>query len=160
MNWQQVLEDKSLRDLPYKIELNRWGQIVMSPAKSRHSNFQGEIEFLLRTLKSPGRVFPECPIQTSDNVKVADVVWMSLGRYAQIKQQEVYETAPEICIEIISESNTMAEMMLKKDLYFEKGAFEFWLCDDQGKMSFYGRNGALTASEWVPNFPAQVVISE
>ena len=33
MKWQEVLEDKSLQDLTYKIELNRWGQIVMSPAK-------------------------------------------------------------------------------------------------------------------------------
>ena len=38
MKWQEVLEDKSLQDLPYKIELNAWGQIVMSPAKVRHSS--------------------------------------------------------------------------------------------------------------------------
>jgi hypothetical protein len=43
MNWQEVCEDKSLIDLPYKIELNRWGQIVMSPADYQHSSFQGEI---------------------------------------------------------------------------------------------------------------------
>lgn len=34
MKWQEVCEDKALQDLPYKIELNRWGQIVMSPAKN------------------------------------------------------------------------------------------------------------------------------
>jgi hypothetical protein len=30
-HWQNVLEDKALRDLPYKIEMNAHGQIVMSP---------------------------------------------------------------------------------------------------------------------------------
>ena len=158
MNWQQVLEDKSLRDLPYKIELNKWGQIVMRPAKSRPANFQGEIEHLLRTLKPGGRVFPECPVNTSDNVKVADVVWLSVERYAKVKDQDVYETAPEICVEILSESNTQSEMMQKKQLYIEKGALEFWLCDDQGRMSFHIASGALATSQLVPGFPAQVQI--
>ena len=29
MTCQEVCEDKDLADLPYKIELNRWGQIIM-----------------------------------------------------------------------------------------------------------------------------------
>ena len=40
MNWQEVCEDRSLQDLPFKIELNEYGQIVMSPA----SNEQGDHE--------------------------------------------------------------------------------------------------------------------
>ena len=142
MNWQQVLEDKSLQDLPYKIELNRWGQIVMSPAKNRHSSFQNEIEYLLRTQKPDGRVMPEGAIETSDNVKVADVVWLSRDRYERVKQEDVYSVAPEICVEILSPSNTMDEMMFKKDLYFERGAIEFWLCDDDGKSSFLCQVGS------------------
>jgi len=48
MRWQDVCGDKNLADLPYKIELNRWGQIVLSPADYQHSslqffNAQGEI---------------------------------------------------------------------------------------------------------------------
>ena len=36
MTWEEVLADRSLQDLPYKIELNKWGNIEMSPAKNRH----------------------------------------------------------------------------------------------------------------------------
>ncbi len=32
MKWQDVLLDKTLQDLPYKIELNEYGKIEMSPA--------------------------------------------------------------------------------------------------------------------------------
>lgn len=43
MNWQEVCADKNLQDLPFKIELNHWGQIVMSPTKNKHSVYQGLI---------------------------------------------------------------------------------------------------------------------
>jgi hypothetical protein len=36
MQWADVLADRSLRDLPYKIELDRNGNIIMSPASNRH----------------------------------------------------------------------------------------------------------------------------
>ena len=50
MKWEEVCEYKELQDLPFKIELNKWGQIVMSPVKVKHSFYQGEILFLLRSL--------------------------------------------------------------------------------------------------------------
>src|SRR5947208_1410506 len=76
MNWQEVCEDKSLADLPYKIELNRWGQIVMSPADYQHSSFQGEIIRWLNQLMPHGRAIPECAVDTAENTKVPDVVWI------------------------------------------------------------------------------------
>jgi len=158
MKWEEVCENKYLQDLPFKIELNRFGQIVMSPAKKKHSVYQGEIEHLLRVLKQGGKVFPECPIQTSDSVKVADVVWMSLERYQQTEDEEVLSIAPEICVEIKSASNTKAEMNSKKDLYLEARAEEVWFCSEKGQISFYNRQGQLSRSVLVPDFPEQVDI--
>ena len=37
MDWREVIENPSLRNLPFKIETNEWGQIVMTPATVRHS---------------------------------------------------------------------------------------------------------------------------
>ena len=45
--WAQLVNDPSLHDLPYKIELNREGTIEMSPANNRHGMRQGEIAMLL-----------------------------------------------------------------------------------------------------------------
>ena len=45
MQWQDVLADKSLRDLPYKIELNEYGHIEMSPTSYTHSYLQGTLAF-------------------------------------------------------------------------------------------------------------------
>lgn len=156
MNWQQVLEDKSLQDLPYKIELNAQGQIVMSPARNKHANFQGEIEHMLRTLAPKGRVFPECAVMTSDNVKVADVVWLSPERYEQVKEQDVYSMAPEICVEVKSPSNSVAAIDLKVKLYLDAQAIEAWTCGENGEIRFFDATGELVASKLVPGFPKKI----
>jgi hypothetical protein len=41
LRWAEVMNDRSLRDLPYKIELNIYGKIEMSPANNRHARLQG-----------------------------------------------------------------------------------------------------------------------
>ena len=156
MNWQEVCADTALQDIPYKIELNRWGQIVMSPAKNKHSVYQGLIQSIIQSMIKEGLTYPECPIQTEDNVKVADVVWVSKERYQQIKNDDVCSIAPEICIEIKSSSNTQEEMKFKKELYFKAGAEEFWLCNESGEMSFFNSDGQITNSAIVPNFPASI----
>ena len=63
MQWQDVLADKSLQDLPYKIELNEKGNIEMSPASLVHSLLQGELALLLGNTLS-GNIFTELAIQT------------------------------------------------------------------------------------------------
>ena len=156
MNWQEVCADTALQDIPYKIELNRWGQIVMSPAKNKHSVYQGLIQSIIQSMVKEGLTYPECPIQTEDNVKVADVVWISRERYQQIKNDDVCSVAPEIRIEIKSSSNTQEEMKFKKELYFKAGAEEFWLCNESGEMSFFNSDGQITNSAIVPNFPASI----
>jgi len=128
----------------------------MSPAKNRHGILQGKIEATLRALSPSGEVFPECAVNTSDNVKVADVVWVSPQRYQVIRDEDVCSIAPEICVEVKSESNTMEEMMIKKDLYLEKDAREFWLCDESGNMIFFDKTGKINGSVLVPKFPARI----
>jgi hypothetical protein len=56
MNWQEVCEHPSLQDLPFKIELNERGEIVMAPVKVVHSAYQGKISFFLGSLRKDGRV--------------------------------------------------------------------------------------------------------
>ncbi len=160
MTWEEVCADPALQDLPYKIELNKWGNIEMSPARSRHSEFQGEIQHLLRTLKQGGMAIPECAVETAENVKVPDVVWVSLERRRRTPREFAYTSAPEICVEILSPSNAPEEMTHKGQLYLQAGADEFWLCDEKGTMSFFDANGKLECSRLCPQFPAQVEIPD
>jgi Uma2 family endonuclease len=128
----------------------------MSPVKIRHSFYQGRIQRLLESLLNSGEVMPECAIDTSDGVKVADVVWCSAQRFDLIQDQVSASIAPEICIEVKSAGNTSDEMEFKKKLYFDAQATEVWICDEQGQITFCNRQGELSQSLLVPNFPNQI----
>jgi Uma2 family endonuclease len=156
MKWEEVCENKQLQDLPFKIELNKWGQIIMSPVKIKHSFYQGRIQRLLESLLKTGEVMPECAINTSDGVKVADVVWCSETRFDQIQDEISASIAPEICIEVKSSGNTIDEMEFKKQLYLEAQAIEVWLCNEQGQIKFYNQQSELEKSLLVPDFPTQI----
>lgn len=156
MKWEEVCQNQQLQDLPFKIELNKWGQIVMSPVKVKHSFYQGRIQRLLESFLTTGEVMPECALNTSDGVKVADVVWCCQQRFSQIEEEISASIAPEICIEVKSDANTIPEIDLKKPLYFEASAMEVWLCNQLGEMRFYNQQGELQQSEWVPKFPKQI----
>ncbi|HDN26548.1 MAG TPA: Uma2 family endonuclease [Thioploca sp.] len=156
MNWQEVCEDKKLQQLPFKIELNKWGQIVMSQATVIHSFYQGRIQTLLESFLTTGIVMPELVIETRDGVKVADVVWVSDERADIILDETAASIAPEICIEVKSGSNTLDEMLEKKDWYFKVGAEEVWICDKKGDIYFYNHDSSIKYSLRVPDFPTQI----
>jgi len=105
MQWQEVLADKSLHDLPYKIELNEKGLSEMSPASFIHSLLQGRLTKLLGN-QLEGEVFTELAVQTTKGIRVPDVAWAA-KEYVQKHFNDVYaSSAPELCVEIISASNT------------------------------------------------------
>lgn len=158
MNWQEVCANPQLKNLSFKIELNEQGQVIMSPLKVFHSLLQGKIERLLLRYINEGEVFPECAIYTLKGTKVADVVWVSNERLQIIKHEIQCSIAPEICIEVLSDSNTLKEMDEKKQLYFQQHAQEFWLCDQEGSVRFFNANSELTHSELVPEFPNKIII--
>lgn len=101
----------------------------------------------------------ECPISTSDGVKLVDAAWMSRRRFDPMREVTVFEKAPEICVEVLSPSNTRAEMEEKRALYFEIGCEEFWTVAMTGKVRFFAPDGAeLDASALCPEFPDQIEI--
>mgnify|MGYP001819234993 CR=1 FL=1 len=51
MEWNQVLEHPSLQNIPFKVELNEWGNIVMTPASNLHGNLQVKIAMKLMQLR-------------------------------------------------------------------------------------------------------------
>ena len=155
MIWQEVCEHKSLQNLPFKIELNKEGQIMMSPVQVYHSAFQGKIGSVLDRLTN-GHILTECAIKTHQGTKVADVAWASNKRFETILYESECSVAPEICIEILSASNTVKEIEVKKKLYFKNGCEEVWLCYKDGKMKFYNFKGEIEKSARVPEFPVHV----
>ena len=140
MQWQDVLADPSLQNLPYKIELNERGIIEMSPASFFHSRLQGKLAGILST-QLGGEVFTELAILTRKGVRVPDVAWGTHDYFQQHLGDICATSAPEICIEILSPSNSTSEMQEKTSLFLEAGAIEVWLLDEQGCLSVFDVDG-------------------
>ena len=156
MTWRDVMEHPSLQDLPFKIEQDAWGRLIMSPTSHRHARMQGRIQRLLAE-QIGGEAYPECPISTPEGTKVPDVVWMS-DEFADgiVGAPDVLPKAPEICIEVRSPSNPEAEMQQKVALYLAKGAREVWICEVDGAVRFFSHEGPLERSRLAPGFPTRL----
>jgi hypothetical protein len=72
LSWKEVCEDPNLQDLPYKIETNERGQIVMSPNYLWHSRAQRQLAKRLDRSIQGGEILTEAAIQTARGTKVAD----------------------------------------------------------------------------------------
>ena len=149
MEWSQVINDPLLRDLPFKIEQNKYGQLLLSPSSNKQGNTKYQVGKLIEKGRQDGKIIMECSIQTSDGVKVADVAWASDTFIAEYGETTPYPRAPEICVEIVSPSNSDEEMRYKVDLYLAKGATEAWVVDEDGKMRFFNVVGEMSKSEMV-----------
>jgi Uma2 family endonuclease len=138
--WQERLADPEFARLPFKIETDRFGRVLMSsPPAFDHTRFVAKIIRLLSTLLPEGQVVAETPVLTPDGVKVTDAAWFSSAYWEELENQRppALKRAPEICIQILSPSNSPAEMTEKRALYLAAGAREVWLCGSHGNIDFY-----------------------
>lgn len=148
MQWSEVIASPYLQDLPFKIELNRYGKIEMSPASNQHNYIQFELATLLKRKLKTGKTFSECSIATTEGVKVADVVWCSKEFIQQHGFNTPYSTAPEICIEVVSPSNSKEEMHNKVKLYLAASAKEVWIYWEDGLVEFFNLTGQIEQSSY------------
>jgi Uma2 family endonuclease len=155
MNWSKILADPSLKDLPFKIETNEYGQIVMSPASNEHGYLQAELAAALRS-RGAGRVITEASVDTAAGVKVADVAWCSPEFLAKHRGEDPFSIAPALCVEVASPGNSGKELDQKRSLYFAAGADEVWECDLKGNVRFFAARGETMDSLLFPGFPKLV----
>jgi hypothetical protein len=88
VRWSELAADSALARLPFRIETDRLGRIIMSPPSHfDHTWRAAKINRLLREYLPQGEVPGETPLSTSDGVKVMDLAWLSAG-YAQLLEEE------------------------------------------------------------------------
>ena len=152
MEWSDVINNPLLQDLPFKIELNKFGQILMSPASNRHGSLQYLVGEKIKRRKRGGEIIIGCSIQTSDGVKVADVAWASDVFIAKYGFVTPYRHTPEICVEVVSPSNSQEEIAHKVELYLAKGASEVWIVTLDKNVTYYDPTGKIEKSSLVKSF--------
>lgn len=157
--WDELQMDPVLAKVEGRIETDRHGQIIMTPPPApSHGSYQSWIGYLLVKFMPKGRVLTECPISTADGVRAADIAWASAEKMRELGNRSCFPKAPELCVEVLSPSNTKAEISEKTALYFDAGAVEVWWCDMDGSMKFFAHDvhTPVSKSKLCPKFPKRV----
>ncbi len=122
--------------------LKRWRELFADPDLARLPH-RIETDRHGHILMSP----PPAPAHGDQQSEI--VYWLCFYR-KEIK-------APEICVEVLSPSNTPDEIAEKMALYFEAGAQEVWICEN-GTLQFHFPTTPKIrpSSGMCPTFPLQI----
>jgi Uma2 family endonuclease len=138
-------------------ETNGQGQIIMNPPiglphAKRADRIGSEVK-----ARAPGwQVWPEVGIHTADGVKAPDLAVARPGFVESVDQRGFLLAAPDLCVEVMSPSNSWEEMRHKALLYLAAGAREVWVCDDAGELLFFDGSGTRAESSLVPGMPKKI----
>lgn len=146
--WAELVNDPSLHDLPYKIELTAQGKIQMSPASNWHGKAQARLARAIGNALSDGEVITECSVLTAIGVRVPDVAWASSTFLREQGDSTPFTRAPELCVEIVSRANRRSEVDEKIAAYLAAGAMEVWIVSTAGHIEFHGPDGRRAHSEF------------
>jgi Uma2 family endonuclease len=121
-----------LDDGPARHELRQGEVVSVTRPKYRHALIQRRLRRLLENLAPAEGVvdteFAYRPLPEYE-LRVADVAYVSGIRERAIDPEDNLQGAPDITIEVLSPSNTAAEIYDKEKLCLENGAQEFWVVD-------------------------------
>ena len=126
--FQKLPED----DGPVDHELRHGELVAVSKPKAKHMKIQRRLFLLLEAaiggrgaaaIELAFRALPEHELRS------ADVAYVSQERWENIDPDDNLRGAPDIAIEVLSPSNTVAAMLDKEELCLENGSKEFWLVD-------------------------------
>jgi len=145
----------------------RHGELVkVPPPEFPHYRIQQRLRKLLESAApGAGEVGTEFAFRALPEYehRIADVAFVSTDRWE--KTDRYFEGAPEIVIEVLSPSNTAAEMMDKEQLCLENGAKEFWAVDPTRRQvrisTADGRTMTYKAGRQIPVlFGGAIAVSE
>ena len=144
--YRALCDDPCYANVPGKIELDVWGRMVMSPASNYHSALQAALAGRLAILGASVR---RVVGGYDAGILVADVAWAS-DEFMRARGFETpYTRAPELCIEVVSPSNSRMELREKTAAYLDAGAAEVWIVYPQSKrIEFHGQEGLLPRSHY------------
>jgi len=144
--WRQLASDPLVAAIPFKVELNEKGAIEVSPPTTRHAFLQAFVANELMRQRPDGTTFTECPVETDIGVRVPDVVWASPEFMQRHGTESEFRAGPDLCVEVLSPTNTRAEIAEKVAAYLAAGSREVWVVGDDGVPEIHGSDGRISMS--------------
>jgi Uma2 family endonuclease len=162
--FEQLPEEDGVR-----YELKDGELVRMGNAKFRHEQTKSEILSCLVPFVVQhhlGRVYAETAFELSESrVCVPDVAFLTTESAAKGDPEHIYRGAPDLAIEVVSESESAEELRQKIQDYLDAGSKGVWafypklrviaVYDNAGVREFRGEQ-VLEAREILPGFQAKV----
>ena len=147
VRYEKLCDDPWMANVYGKIELDVWGHVMMTPPPAYyHGVVQARLLEALRAL-TDGQAAVETPIATSAGLFAADITWASNAFFRAHADNVALQKAPELCIEVVSPSNSRKKLTDKRDAYLASGAQEVWIVYPKSKRcEIFGRQGLLERS--------------
>jgi Uma2 family endonuclease len=147
VRYAKLCEDPWMAKVEGKVEIDAWGRVMMTPPPAYlHGWVQGRLIQVLGTLGG-GHVAAESPIATATGVFAADITWASDAFVRAHAGEVALQQAPELCIEVVSPSNSRKELTDKRNAYLASGAREVWIVYPKSRRcEFYGPQGRMERS--------------
>ena len=127
----RALSDPTCLATPGRVTVYADGTLLMSPPPSlAHDRRARRIAALIEQLAPHGQAMCPAAVEVFDVVrqmptaKHADAAWSPRFDAMIASGQQAAHPAPEICVEVLSPSNTGREISDKKTEYFRTGASE------------------------------------
>jgi Uma2 family endonuclease len=125
--WEAMCADPAFNDVHGNVELDQWGDVLTNrPFSFKHGSTLTRIGIELHRALG-GHPMALVGILTAEGVRSPDVSWCSEAWLAAHPDEAPLMSAPEICVEILSTSNTVGELRRKARAYPEAGALEVWI---------------------------------
>jgi Uma2 family endonuclease len=121
---------------PVVHELHHGEVVTVTRPKAKHYRLQKRLERLLETragnlgvvgIEMPFRAVPQF------DLRAADVAFISQERWDAIDLEDNLRGAPELVIEVKSESDTWAELRERASLCLANGCQDFWIVDEKAR---------------------------
>ena len=146
---------------PFYYELRHGELIKVTRPKFKHYRIQNRLVHLLEpAAPSGGLVGPEVAFRAlpEHELRVADVAFVRKQRLDTIDPEDNLHGAPDLVIEVLSPSNTVAEINDKEKLCLENGCQEFWVIDlDLRRVKVSTPDGITTTFKAGQEIPLRVL---
>ena len=158
--WRRMCVDPTFEDIPGKIEITQWGEILMSPVGKAHGLLAVSLSVLLMR-KLGGRAMVEVGILTTAGIRAPDVAWVSKEKWENLsteEQEKFPPIAPDFIIEVRSKSDSIKDLKNKMKEWIENGCQLAWLVDPVEQKAYIYKPG--TAIEEISSFNQTVKATE
>jgi len=141
--WNELAADPGSPD---HYELNEFGELILSPPPTNRHNRVAQLVARALLDQLGADAFVEMSVYTDRGIRVPDVVWMAPQRWAESRFETPLPFVPDVCVEVLSPSNTREEIAMKVGAYLRGGAGEVIVVGLKGEVEFLGPEGKRESS--------------